>query len=314
MKSLFSVFKKGFQKTATAITRTVMSVISDEKPWDESTYEQIEAALLQADFGVHSTKKLMTDLRDRYSRGLIKTSADIVKTVSADIITQLADQGKEFPLNPHGLTVVLMVGVNGSGKTTTTGKLAQMYRQDHKKVMLAAADTFRAAAVEQLNLWAERTGCQMISAKQGADPAAVAYDAVSAALARGMDILFIDTAGRQHTRKGLMDELTKMTRVIQKLIPEAPHHVLLTIDASAGGNALIQAKEFSGAAGVSGLVLTKLDGTFRGGIVVSIHDQLKLPVWFVGLGEQADDLQPFNPENYTAALFSESGLYPGIEK
>lgn len=308
MKSILSVFKRGFQKTATAISRKVMSIVNDEKPWDENTYEEIEAALIQADFGIQMVKRIVGDLRDRYERGLIKTSADIINTVSADIISQLGEQ-REFPLNPNGLTVVLMVGVNGSGKTTTTGKLAQLYRNEGKKVMLAACDTFRAAAVEQLKLWAERSDCQIVAAAQGADPAAVAYDAVSAALARGTDILFIDTAGRQHTKKGLMDELTKITRVITKLLPDAPQHVLLTIDASAGGNALIQAKEFSGAAGVNGLVLTKLDGTFRGGIVVSIHDQLKLPIWFVGLGEQPGDLQPFNPENYTAALFSESGTY-----
>lgn len=308
MKSLFSVFKRGFQKTATAITRTLFSVISDEKPWDSSTYAQIEAALLKADFGVQTTRKLMEDLRDRYGRGLIKTSADVVKTVTAEIIQEMGTS-TSFMLNPQGLTVVLLVGVNGSGKTTTAGKLAQRYRAEGRKVILAACDTFRAAAVEQLHLWAERTGCQLISAKAGADPAAVAYDAVAAAVAREADLLIIDTAGRQHTKKGLMDELTKITRVIQKQIPEAPHHIWLTVDASSGGNALVQAKEFSGAAGVNGLILTKLDGSFRGGIVVAIHRELKLPIRFVGLGEQPDDLQPFDAEHYANALFSEGGVY-----
>lgn len=308
ISSIFSVFKKGLQKTATSISRTIMSAISDQKVWDESTYEKIEETLIQSDFGYKTTQQLMKDIRDRYTRGLIQTSADIVNTISEDIQKQLGAH-QDFPLEPQKLTVILMVGVNGAGKTTTTGKLAQKYKNAGYKVMLAAADTFRAAAVEQLILWGERTQCPVISAKQGADPAAVAFDAVTAALARKMDILIIDTAGRQHTKKGLMDELSKITRVVKKVIPEAPHHVLLTIDASMGNNAVLQANAFREVSGVTGLVLTKLDGTGRGGIVVSIHNELKLPIWFVGLGEQPDDLQPFNPQIYTQALFSESGAY-----
>ncbi len=306
--SIFEKFKRGLQKTATSLSRTIMSVVSDQKVWDESTYEQIEATLLQSDFGFKTTRELMKDIRDRYQRGLIKTSSDIVETISNDIRANLGE-ASELPLQDKKLTVILMVGINGTGKTTTTGKLAKRYKDQGYKVMLAAADTFRAAAVEQLHLWGERTQCPVISAKQGADPAAVAFDAVSAALARGMDILIIDTAGRQHTKKGLMDELAKVTRVIQKVLPEAPHHVLLTIDASMGSNAVAQANAFREVSGVTGLVLTKLDGTGRGGIVVAIRRELELPIWFVGLGEQPDDLQPFDPQNYIQALFSEDGAY-----
>ena len=202
-------------------------------------------------------------------------------------------------------TVILMVGVNGSGKTTTIGKLAARFRADGKRVVLAACDTFRAAAVEQLQLWGDRTDSQVVSAKHGADPASVAYDATQAALARNADYLLIDTAGRQHNQKGLMDELAKIRRSIEKVYPGAPHEVWLTVDASLGGNVLNQAREFSKATGVTGLVLTKLDGTGKGGMVVALHQEFELPTFFIGLGEQPEDLQPFSPEFYADALFGE---------
>jgi len=198
--------------------------------------------------------------------------------------------------------VIMMVGVNGSGKTTTAGKLAQLWSADNKKVMLAACDTFRAAAVEQLKHWGQRTSCQVISAIHGADPSSVAFDAVQAALSRGADILIIDTAGRQHTKKGLMEELSKMKRTIDKVYPGAPHEIWLTIDASTGTNALTQASEFGKASGVTGLVITKLDGTGKGGIAVAIQEAFKLPVFFAGFGEQPDDLQEFNSDFYAKAI------------
>lgn len=308
IKSIFSVFKRGFQKTSTAISRTIFAVFTDEKAWDKETYERIEVTLLQADFGFKTTQKLLTDLKDRYEHGLIKTDADIANTMGEDILKILGHQQSTLQL-VEGLTVIVLVGVNGSGKTTTAGKLANLYKKGGKNVMLAACDTFRAAAVEQLTLWSERIGCSLISAKQGADPAAVAFDAVCSAIAKKMDLLIIDTAGRQQNKKSLMEELSKIVRVIQKQLPRAPHHVLLTLDASIGGNAVVQAKEFAATSGVTGLVLTKLDGTGRGGVVVAIHEQMGLPVHFVGLGEQAEDLQLFDPELYVKALFSQEGKY-----
>jgi fused signal recognition particle receptor len=211
---------------------------------------------------------------------------------------EIALPGENEPL------VILMVGVNGSGKTTTIGKLAARWKSEGKKVILGACDTFRAAAVEQLQLWGERTGCQVVAAKHGADPASVAFDATMAAKSRGADILLIDTAGRQQNKKGLMDELAKMRRIIEKLLPDAPHETILTIDASLGTNAISQAREFSTQVGASALILTKLDGSGKGGAACAVQEQFALPVLFVGLGEAPDDLQEFSPEDYARAIFS----------
>ncbi len=304
MKSLFSVFKKGLQKTATTISRSVTSVFTDVKKWDEDSYEELETALICADFGVNVTTKLVDDIRDRYERGIIQTSSEIADIAKEDIKVILNKSARPINIVEDGLTVILFVGVNGSGKTTSIGKLAHEWKQEGKKVMLAACDTFRAAAVDQLKLWGERTDCPVISSKQGADPSAVAYDAVSSALAKNADILLIDTAGRQHTKKGLMDELAKMERTIQKVYPAGAQEVWLTVDASLGGNALTQAQEFQKVANISGLIITKLDGTGRGGMAVAIQNEFEFPVFFIGLGEQLGDLQPFNAEDYATALFS----------
>lgn len=303
MISLFSTFQKGLQKTATAISRGIASVFTDVKRWDDSTFKRLEDALLDADFGPAASSAIVKDIRDRYQRGLIFGSSDILSIAAEDLVAMFGDRQRPLNLSPNGLTTILMVGVNGSGKTTTAGKLAHLFARDGKKVTLAACDTFRAAAAEQLNLWAERTGAQLISSKQGADPAAVAFDAVQSALARKSDILIIDTAGRQHNQKGLMDELAKMRRIIAKLQPDGPQETLLTIDASIGQNAVAQAREFAALSGASALVLTKLDGTGKGGAAVQIQSEFKLPVLFVGLGEQPDDLQPFDPVHYADAVF-----------
>jgi fused signal recognition particle receptor len=302
MKKLFSVFKKGLQKTAVSVTRTFTGIFTNIQKWDESTYEELEASLLSADFGVKVTMRLLDDIRDRYDRGQIQTSADILAVTREDICNTLQKNIRPIKFASDGPTIILMVGVNGSGKTTSSGKLAYLWKQEGKKVMLAACDTFRAAAVEQLNLWGERVGCHVVSAKSGADPSAVAFDAVKSAVAREADILLIDTAGRQHTSKGLMEELSKMCRSIDKAYPGAPQEVWLTVDASIGTNALIQAREFTSTAKVSGLIITKLDGTGKGGMAVAIQEEFSLPVFFVGLGESPDDLQPFDPEYYTDAL------------
>ena len=302
MISLFSSFQKGLQKTATAIERGISSLFKEVKRWDESSFRTLENALIEADFGPSASAAIVRDVRDRYQRGLLSGSDEILSVAGEDLTAMLEKDARPLNMAPEGLTVILMVGVNGSGKTTTAGKLAHRWIREGKKVTLAACDTFRAAAAEQLHLWAERTGAQIVSSRAGADPSAVAYDAVQSALARNADILLIDTAGRQHNKKGLMDELAKMRRIIAKLLPGAPQETLLTLDASIGINAVSQAREFAASSGASALVLTKLDGTGKGGAAVQIQTEFKLPILFVGLGEQPDDLQPFDPRQYASAV------------
>jgi fused signal recognition particle receptor len=306
MKSIFSVFKKGLQKTKTSVSRSISSVFTGEKSWSEENFEDLEAMLISADFGVPASLKIVEDIRDRYERGEISTSADIYQVAKSDVTDILNNNSRNIEFAPAGSpTVILFVGVNGSGKTTTIGKLAATWKKEGKKVMMAACDTFRAAAVDQLKLWGERTDCHVVAATHGADPSSVAFDAVKSAQARGADILLIDTAGRQHTKKGLMDELGKIHRTIDKVAPGAPHEVWLTVDSSLGANAVNQAREFSKVSKITGLVLTKLDGTGKGGMAVALHQEFGLPVFFVGLGESPEDLQPFNPEFYASALFDQ---------
>lgn len=306
MKTLFSVFKRGLQKTTTSMSRSIASVFSGTRAWDDEAFEDLEATLISADFGVKAALNIVDDIRDRYSRGLIKTSDDIFRVATEDVCHILQRNIRPVNYQTDAPTVIMLIGVNGSGKTTTVGKLAARWIADGRQVMFAACDTFRAAAVEQLTLWSERTGAVMVSALHGADPAAVAFDATKSALAKKMDILLIDTAGRQHNKKGLMEELAKMRRSIEKACPGAPHEVWLTVDASLGSNAVNQAREFSRFAKVTGLVLTKLDGTGKGGMAVALQQDFSLPVFFVGLGEQPDDLQPFDPGFYSSALFGGS--------
>ncbi len=308
MKSIFSIFQKGLQKTATSISRSFESIFKGQTVWNAETYEKMERTLIEADFGRAASSALLADIRDRYERGLIHTSSDIFDIAKKDLREFLAGNMREIRRPQSGPAVILIVGVNGSGKTTTAGKMAWLWKNDGKKVMLAACDTYRAAAVEQLKLWGGRTDCPVISSNSGSDPAAVAYDAVSSALSKNCDYLIIDTAGRQHTKKGLMDELSKMCRVIKKVLPDAPHETFLTIDSSTGTNALSQARNFLDSAAVSGLILTKLDGTGKAGTLTAIQKELALPVFFIGLGEQAEDLQPFDPEMYANAIFSDLGI------
>ena len=300
--SLFSVFRKGLQKTATAISRSISAIFTDVRKWDDNTFAALEQALLEADFGTEAAKKTVDKIKDQYQRGILSGNENILCAARNEITGLLKDSRNSLN-TAEGLTVILMVGVNGSGKTTTAGKLAWKLTREGKKVTLGACDTFRAAASEQLKLWAERTGAGIVASKTGADPAAVAYDAVSSALAHKSDYLIIDTAGRQQNRKSLMDELAKMRRIIGKLLPEAPHETLLTLDTSMGMNMLSQAKEFSETAGVTGIVLTKLDGTGKGGCAVRIQSEFGLPILFAGFGEQPEDLQEFDPVDYASALF-----------
>jgi fused signal recognition particle receptor len=307
MASIFSIFKRGLEKSATKVARAVSSLFTGLSAHGAKSFEELELLLISADFGVSAAKRITAAVKDRYDRGLLATDADLVAAARNEVLEIL--RSGERPINkaPDGKpTVILFVGVNGSGKTTTIGKLASRLQCEGKKVVLAACDTFRAAAVEQLQLWGERTTCQVVSSRHGADPASVAYDATMAALSRNADYLLIDTAGRQHNQRALMDELAKIVRTIKKVYPEAPQEVWLTVDSTLGSNVVSQARQFSQTAGVTGLVLTKLDGTGRGGMTVALHQEFDLPTFYVGLGEQPDELQPFNPEFYADAIFGNS--------
>jgi len=303
MPGIFERFKRGLQKTATAVTRHIQTVFRGDRPWTAADFDELEMILIQADMGVTAAGEITGDLRDRYARGLIQTSADLLRVAGEDI-QKLLDGAGTPPLvwAPQPPTVILLTGVNGSGKTTTAAKLACRWRDEGKQVMFAACDTFRAAAIAQLKVWGERLDVPVIAHQHGADAAAVAFDAATAARQRRADVLLIDTAGRQHTRKTLMDELGKIKRTLEKACPGAPHENWLVVDASIGTNAITQAREFNKAIPVTGLVLTKLDGTGKGGAVVAIRRELGYPVRFVGLGEAQDDLQPFQSEAFARAI------------
>ena len=269
--------------------------------------EQLEQVLLESDFGVPVTLRMVEEVERKAQRGLVKTQ-DEFQAALADAVDQALRAGNANPAltrSPAAPTVILVVGVNGAGKTTFIGKLSARFRKERKRVMVAAADTFRAGAIDQLRVWAERTGAEFIGAAAGADPAAVAFDAIDAAVARQVDVLIIDTAGRLHTSEGLMDELKKVARVVTKRMPGAPHETLLVLDGTIGQNAVQQAKIFSAAVPVSGLVVTKLDGTARGGVVVAVHEAIDVPVKFLGVGEAAEDLVPFDPTEFAREMLSE---------
>lgn len=302
--SVFSIFKRGLEKSATRLSRAVSSVFTGVRAHGESSFGELEDLLISSDFGVPASRRIVSAVRDRYERGELATDVDLAQAARDEVARILS--GHNRPLHRSsggGPTVILMVGVNGSGKTTTIGKLASRWCREGDRVILGACDTFRAAAVEQLQLWGERSGAQVISARHGADPASVAYDATSAAVARKADWLLLDTAGRQQNQRALMDELAKVCRSVRKACPEAPHEVWLTVDASLGANVINQAREFDRATGLTGLVLTKLDGSGRGGMAVALHQEFSLPTFFIGLGEQPDELQPFDAEYYADALF-----------
>lgn len=269
--------------------------------------EQLEQLLLEADFGVPTTLKLVADVERRAQRGLVKTQGQFLDALQEGIADALRAGNSDPALTTASSapTVILIVGVNGAGKTTFIGKLSARLRSQGKAVIVAAGDTFRAGAIDQLRLWAERTGADFISAKPGADPAAVAFDAIDASIARRADVLIIDTAGRLHTSEGLMTELAKVARVIAKRLPDAPHETLLVLDATIGQNAVQQARMFAAVVPVSGLVVTKLDGTARGGVVVAVHEAIDVPVKFLGTGEQSGDLMPFEATEFARELLGD---------
>lgn len=297
-------FKEGLTKTRDAFVDRVDDLFSRRKKIDEDFYEELEEILIGADVGVNTVLKLIDQLRDEVKKRKIEDPSELQPILSEKLIELLkGDADAGLKLNPNGLSVILFVGVNGVGKTTTIGKMAHMFKSQGKKVLMAAGDTFRAGAIEQLETWGERVGVDVIKQQSGADPAAVMFDAVQAAKTRGVDILLCDTAGRLQNKVNLMEELNKIYRVIQREVPDAPHEVILVLDATTGQNALSQAKLFGDKTGLTGLVLSKLDGTAKGGIVVAIRQELSLPVKFVGLGEKMDDLQPFDSDQFVHALF-----------
>lgn len=304
-EAVTNIFKEGLSKTRTAFVEKVEELITRRKKIDEQFYEELEEILIGADVGVNTVMQLIDDLRLEVKKRKIEDAADLQPILSEKLIDLMkGDDHSGLRMAPSGITVILFVGVNGVGKTTTIGKLAHKFKSEGKSVLLAAGDTFRAGAIEQLEVWGQRVGVDVIKQQSGSDPAAVMFDAVQAAKQRGVDVLLCDTAGRLQNKTNLMEELNKIFRVIQRELPDAPHEVLLVLDATTGQNALSQAKLFGEKSGVTGLVLTKLDGTAKGGIVIAIRNELSLPVKLVGLGEKMGDLQQFDSEQFIHALFA----------
>ena len=296
-------FKDRLGKTRDKISSSLASVISLGRNIDETLLDELEETLISDDLGVETTDKLISDLRHAYRSRQIATTDDIIPFLKEHMKSYWPHRDRRLHYAPTGPTVILVAGVNGTGKTTSIAKLAQILALNNKNVIVAACDTFRAAAVEQLTIWAERIGVQIVKHQAGGDPAAVAFDACEAAVARGADAVILDTAGRLHTKKGLMQQLTKIRDVVARKIPGAPHEVLLVLDATTGQNAVSQAKLFTEAIKVTGIFLAKLDGTARGGIVIAIKDQLDIPVKFIGLGEKPEDVAEFDPDAFVEALF-----------
>ena len=299
---------QGLSKTKESFFAKLSKSILGKSTVDDSVLDNLEETLITSDVGVETTLKIIDKLQERIKRDKYISTNELNSILRAEIATLLKKHDGVFPEDfdaplPHKPYVVLVVGVNGVGKTTTIAKLAYQYKQAGKKVMLGAADTFRAAAVEQLQLWADRVGVPIVQQGMNADPASVAYDTLQSALSKDMDVVLIDTAGRLHNKIGLMNELGKIKKVMQKLMPDAPHEILLVLDASTGQNAIEQAKQFTAATDVNALALTKLDGTAKGGVIIGISDQFKIPVRYIGLGEKMTDLQVLNAEEFVDSLF-----------
>jgi len=303
---LFQKFKEGLQKTQAKLVHEIKRIVTLSPKLTGSSIEELEAALLGADLGTSMTQQILAEVKKAYeTQG--RSGLAIFEIAQREVEKSLSSTNSELRKQPSGVTVVSIVGVNGTGKTTTSAKLANLIQTRGQSVVLAACDTFRAAAIEQIKLWGERLKVEVVAGAYNADPAAVAHDAVAAAQARNADYLLVDTAGRLHTKQNLMAELQKVHRVMDKKLAGAPHETLLVLDATTGMNALNQAREFHKAVKLTGLVITKLDGTSKGGMVVAIQRELGLPIKFIGLGEKADDLQAFDPKQFAEALFSDKG-------
>ena len=298
---LFKKINQGLKKTRESMSGAIDSMLKSFGKIDDELYDELEEILIMGDVGMPTAQRITEELRKRVKHEGIKEACE-VRGLIKDIITEMLSGGEELVLNTKP-SIILVIGVNGVGKTTTIGKLAARFKAEGKKVILGAADTFRAAAIEQLEVWAKRADVDLIKHSEGADPAAVVFDTIAAGKARNADIIICDTAGRLHNKKNLMDELSKMTRIIDRELPNADKEILLVLDATTGQNAVNQAREFKATAGITGIVLTKLDGTAKGGVVLAIREDLQIPVKFIGVGEQIDDLQPFDPKAFTEGLF-----------
>ena len=298
----FERMKQAVTRTRTSLSDSISSIVALTREVDEASLDELEFALLASDIGAVTTDEIVTRLRERALRDGISDGAELKRLLQDEILRILESVQRPIKHPSSPPEVVMMVGVNGTGKTTTTGKLAALYRREGKSVLLCAADTFRAAAIEQLEVWSQRSDVPLIKTKQGGDPSAALFDALTAGKARGAQIVIVDTAGRLHTKSDLMKELDKMRRTAEKLVPEAPHQTLLVMDATTGQNGLQQARLFTEAARVTGIVLTKLDGTAKGGIVVAIARELGLPVLYAGVGEKIDDILPFDPRSFVESL------------
>jgi fused signal recognition particle receptor len=301
-KGFFDRMKQAVTRTRDNLNERIETVLALTREVDESTLEELETALISADLGVSTTLEVIDGLRERAKRQQIRDGAELKDLLKTQIKSILDEQQRPAHIVKDPPLVIMMVGVNGTGKTTTAGKLAAFFRREGKTVLLCAADTFRAAAIEQLEVWGQRSGVEIIKTRQGGDPSAVLFDALTAAKSRSIDVLIVDTAGRLHTKNNLMTELEKMRRITRRIIPDAPHEVLLVMDATTGQNGLQQARLFTDSAGVTGLVLSKLDGTAKGGIAVAIARDLNLPVRYVGVGEKIDDLLPFESDAFVESL------------
>lgn len=301
---LFNKIKNGLKKTRDTVVNRIDSMLKSFTKIDEELFEELEELLVMGDVGVNTATKITDELRKRVKKEGV-TDPNEVHRLLREITADMLKGGEELNINTKP-SIILVIGVNGVGKTTTIGKLANYLRSQGKSVLLAAADTFRAAAIDQLEIWAERAKCEIVKQKEGSDPAAVVYDAISAAKARGADVIIADTAGRLHNKKHLMGELAKISRIIDRELSGSDKEFLIVLDATTGQNAVNQAREFKNATGITGIVLTKLDGTAKGGVVLSIKEELGVPVKFIGVGEQMDDLQPFDADDFAKALFTKN--------
>lgn len=310
-KSKKETLDKGLEKTKQSFFSKITRAVAGKSKVDDDVLDNLEEVLVTSDVGVDTTLNIIHRIEDRVARDKYVGTGELNKILREEISSLLIEnnsddtEGYTIPEN-HNPYVIMVVGVNGVGKTTTIGKLAYQFKKAGKKVYLGAADTFRAAAVEQIVIWGERVGVPVVKQQMGSDPASVAFDTLSSAVANDADVVLIDTAGRLHNKKGLMDELSKIKRVMQKVVPDAPHDVMLVLDGSTGQNAFEQAKQFTQATQVSSMAITKLDGTAKGGVVIGISDQFKIPVRYIGLGEGMEDLQPFNRREFVDSLFGES--------
>ncbi len=302
-KGVFQQLKEGLFKTHEGLISKIDQLIVGKKKIDEDLLAQLEEILITSDIGVKSTQELLDNLAAQVQRKEFEDADLLKKNLQEQIFRILSGQEKPINVDAARPFIIMVIGVNGTGKTTTIGKMAQKFKEQGKAVLLVAADTFRAAAIEQLEIWAQRVSCEVIKQKSGSDPSAVVFDALKAAKSRGSEVILVDTAGRLHTKVNLMEELKKVKRIMDREFPGAPHEILLVLDATTGQNAIAQAKMFNQALGVTGIALTKLDGTAKGGILIAISEELKIPLRYIGIGEKVDDLREFNARDFVEALF-----------